>query len=164
MFNKYDVHNLLHLRFNQIDNQYLNSAKMALSYWLSCNYDTIKFIMDTKITLVVGASENQDRYSNRAVKLLRRYKHSVQAYGLKVGRIDDVEIITSFPDSQIHTVTMYVGPRNQPALYDDILKLNPSRVIFNPGTENDEFENMLKSKGIQVVENCTLVMLNSGIY
>lgn len=120
--------------------------------------------MDTKITLVVGASENQDRYSNRAVKLLKRYNHSVLAYGLKVGKIDDVEIDNRFPESQIHTVTMYVGPRNQAVLYEPILKLNPSRVIFNPGTENHEFEEMLKSKGIDVVENCTLVMLNSGIF
>lgn len=120
--------------------------------------------MDTKNTLVIGASENENRYSNRAVKLLQKYNHKVFAYGIKSGKIGDIEIFTIFPTEEIHTVTMYVGPRNQPDLYDMILKLNPSRVIFNPGTENDEFENMLKSKGIEVVENCTLVMLNSGVY
>ncbi len=118
--------------------------------------------MDNKITLVIGASENRDRYSNRAVRLLRRYKHDVMAFGLRAGRIGDVEIKTEFPRDKIHTVTLYVGPGNQPGLYDKILKLNTKRIIFNPGTENEEFKNMLIVNGVEVVENCTLVMLNSG--
>jgi len=57
-----------------------------------------------------------------------------------------------------------VGLKNQAALYDNILNINPKRVVFNPGTENAEFEEMLRSKGVEVVENCTLVMLNYGIF
>lgn len=121
--------------------------------------------METKTTLVVGASENRERYSNRAVKLLRKHNHNVIAYGLKNGKIDDVEINVNFPQSEeINTVTMYVGPRNQVALYDKIINLTPKRVIFNPGAENQEFARILKSKGVIVIENCTLVMLNTGIY
>jgi predicted CoA-binding protein len=120
--------------------------------------------MNNKISLVVGASENENRYSNRAVKLLGRYNHEVRAYGLRSGNIDGVEIATDFPQESIDTVTMYVGPNNQSSLYDSIINLKPRRVIFNPGTENEVFKRMLLSNGIDVVENCTLVMLNSGIF
>jgi predicted CoA-binding protein len=48
--------------------------------------------MNNKRTLVVGASENEERYSNKAVKLLRAYNHDVVALGVKSGHIDTVQI------------------------------------------------------------------------
>ena len=61
--------------------------------------------------------------------------------------------------ADIHTVTLYVGPANQPQYYDYILRINPQRVIFNPGTENTEFMTILQDKGIETEEACTLVLL-----
>ena len=59
---------------------------------------------------------------------------------------------------------MYIGPQHQPAYYDYILELNPKRIVFNPGTENPEFETLAQSKGIAVEEACTLVLLSTGQY
>ena len=121
--------------------------------------------MDKKYTLVVGASDKNMRYSNMAVKLLTDYEHPVYAFGLRKGMINDIEIQTEWPELEsFNTVTMYVGPQHQAAYYDRILALSPQRVIFNPGTENNELSEMLKEKGIEVVENCTLVMLNGGLF
>jgi predicted CoA-binding protein len=64
--------------------------------------------------------------------------------------------------ANIDTVTMYVGAKNQPQFYDYIINLQPRRVIFNPGSENDEFEKMLQQKNIEVEEACTLVLLSTG--
>ena len=41
-------------------------------------------------TLVIGASENPERYSNMAMKLLRKNEHSVVAIGNKSGMVGDV--------------------------------------------------------------------------
>ncbi len=121
--------------------------------------------MEEYNTLVVGASENELRYSNRAIKLLRRYDKKVYAFGLREGKVLDVDINVEWPyDKDIHTVTLYIGPKHQSSIYDKVVAINPKRVIFNPGTENSEFENILKEKSIEVIENCTLVMLNSGLY
>ena len=121
--------------------------------------------MDKKYTLVVGASEKSMRYSNMAVKLLTDFEHSVYAYGLRKGMINDVEINTEWPKTEnFNTITMYIGPQNQTVYYDKIIALNPQRVIFNPGTENDELAEKLREKGVEVVENCTLVMLNTGVF
>ncbi|HEY8400403.1 MAG TPA: CoA-binding protein, partial [Cytophagaceae bacterium] len=62
------------------------------------------------------------------------------------------------------TIALYVGPRNQPPLYDYILRLKPKRIIFNPGTENDELIALAKENNIQAIEGCTLVMLSVGTY
>ncbi len=118
-----------------------------------------------KKTLVIGASLKPERYSNKAIRLLRRFNHPVEAIGLKNGKVADVELKTGFPDlKSIHTVTLYLGPARQDVYYDYLKKLQPERVIFNPGTENNEFIEILRKQGIETVENCTLVMLNSGLY
>jgi predicted CoA-binding protein len=118
-----------------------------------------------KKTVVIGASQNPERYSNRAVRKLKSYGHEVVAVGLREGQIDGVKIHADKPEEQdVDTVTMYVGPANQPPLYDYILSLKPKRIIFNPGAENNELEKKAEEKGIEVVEACTLVMLSIGNY
>ena len=121
--------------------------------------------MEKKKTLVIGASTNPERFSYKAIKLLRKYEHPVVAVGIKEGEIDEISILKNKPTNiDIDTVTMYVGPKNQPEYYQYILDLKPKRIIFNPGTENEVFEKMAKDIGIEVVEDCTLVMLNGGIF
>ncbi|SHE99668.1 hypothetical protein SAMN05444274_103200 [Mariniphaga anaerophila] len=118
---------------------------------------------NNKRTLVIGASTNPERYSNKAIQMLREYNHDVVALAKRTGNVDDVTIQTDFPDeARIHTVTLYIGATRQPEYYEHILKLNPQRVIFNPGTENSEFKKMLESKSIETVEGCTLVMLRTN--
>lgn len=118
-----------------------------------------------KHTVVLGATENPDRYANIAIKRLLKYGHPVSAVGLKQGQVEDVKIQTGEPElNEVDTVTLYIGPKNQPPLYDYILKLKPRRVIFNPGTENYELEKLLDQNGIEPVEACTLVMLSTGEY
>ncbi len=117
----------------------------------------------TKSTLVIGASLKDSRYSNICVKTLVSGQFPVTAIGLREGYIDEIPIQTGFPELQdIDTVTLYLGPHNQEPWYNYILKLNPKRVVFNPGTENDEFEDMLSNAGIEVVEDCTIMMVQGG--
>jgi predicted CoA-binding protein len=118
-----------------------------------------------KTTLVIGASENTERYSNRAVKQLKKHNILVAAIGLKAGEIDGVKIQTGFPKIEnVDTVTLYVGPQHQAQYYEYILSLKPERVIFNPGTENPKFEEKIKKAGIEILEACTLVLLSTGGY
>ncbi len=121
--------------------------------------------MEKKKTLVIGASENPDRYSHLAVQKLMAHQHPVVAIGLRKGCIGNTLIETekmAFKD--IDTVTLYINPLRQPAYYDYILSLNPRRIIFNPGAENEEFYALAKEKGIMPQEACTLVLLSTGQY
>lgn len=119
----------------------------------------------TKSTLVIGASLKESRYSNQCVKTLVSAHLPVTAAGLREGKIDGIPVQSGFPElHDIHTITLYLGPQNQESWYDYILKLNPKRVVFNPGTENPEFEDMLAENGIEVVEDCTIMMVQGGRY
>lgn len=118
-----------------------------------------------KKTVVLGASEKSDRYSNMAVKKLAANNHSVIAIGNKEGFINDIKIIKDNPSvKDVDTVTLYLNPINQKPYYDYILQLNPKRIIFNPGTENEELEKLAAAKGIKTMEACTLVLLSTNQY
>jgi len=115
--------------------------------------------------VVIGASENPERYSNKAVKKLTAFGHPVVAVGLRKGNIDNVEIHDDRPiEKEVDTVTLYVGPQNQQAWKDYIFSLHPKRIIFNPGTENHSFQQEASALGIETIEACTLVMLSLDNY
>ncbi|GAA4356874.1 CoA-binding protein [Hymenobacter saemangeumensis] len=118
-----------------------------------------------KKTLVLGASDNPSRYSFRAVHMLKNHGHEVVPVGIRKGQVAGLDIHTDRPEaSDVDTVTLYVGPQNQPTWYDYILGLKPRRIIFNPGTENPELERRAQAQGIRTEEACTLVMLSVGNY
>lgn len=118
-----------------------------------------------KKTLILGASTNPARYSYLVANKLARKGYPIVNVGRKVGSVAGAEIE---PAENIHqdidTITLYVGPQNQAPYYDYILKTNPKRIIFNPGAENAELAEKARAQGIEVVEACTLVMLNTGQY
>jgi predicted CoA-binding protein len=116
-------------------------------------------------TLVLGASTHGWRYSNKAIRLLRYYKHEVVAVGRDEGAVEGVEILHEMPASEkIDTVTMYLSPVHQKEYYDKLIALKPRRIIFNPGAENPELERLANENGIRTEDACTLVLLNSGQY
>lgn len=118
-----------------------------------------------KKTVVLGASQNGDRYSNMAVKKLTAHNHPVTAIGNKEGSINDIKIIKDNPALEaVDTVTLYLNPQNQKPYYDYILSLNPKRIIFNPGTENEELQQLATAKGINTMDACTLVLLSTNQY
>ncbi len=118
-----------------------------------------------KRTLVVGASEKPHRYSNKAIRKLLRYGHEVVPLASRPGQVHGVPFITGNPPVEgIHTITLYVGPARLTEMHDYLLSLNPKRIIFNPGTENELFRQRAEKQGIETVENCTLVMLETGVF
>ena len=118
-----------------------------------------------KKTFVIGASLKPERYSNIAINRLVSYNHEVVAFGLREGTVASIEINTNLmPYKDVHTVTLYLNPERQKAFYDYIISLQPERVIFNPGTENLEFQNLLKQNNIFFEEACTLVLLGTNQY
>lgn len=120
-----------------------------------------------KKTVIIGASPNPSRYAFMAAERLDGYGHEFVPVGIKKGEVFGEEILNlrEMPSiNDVDTVTLYIGPQNQPEWYDYILSLKPNRIIFNPGSENCELKLLAEKKGIEVVEGCTLVMLGVGNY
>lgn len=117
------------------------------------------------MTLVLGASENPERYSYKAARMLQQAGHPVYLVGRKPGHIGNDPIVSDFPQpASVDTLTLYIGPAGQPAFYEAVERLAPRRIIFNPGTENPAWEETLRKSGVEVERACTLVMLSTGQY
>ncbi|UPK69415.1 CoA-binding protein [Chitinophaga filiformis] len=120
---------------------------------------------DKKLTVVLGASPNPTRYSYLAVSRLAAKGHPVLAIGKKEAQIGDIPVTKEHPvPADVDTVTLYMNPVLQREYYDYILQLHPKRIIFNPGTENEELATLAENKGIETMEACTLVLLSTGQY
>lgn len=118
-----------------------------------------------KTTLVIGVSNNPSRYAYLAFNKLTNSGFNAIAVGKRDLEINGHPIHREIDFNwNIHTVTLYVNPVLQQNYYDSILKLKPSRVIFNPGTENPEFAKVLLENEIEAIEACTLVMLTTRQY
>jgi predicted CoA-binding protein len=118
-----------------------------------------------KTTLVLGASLNKLKYSYLAIIKLLHFGNQVIAIGNVKGEVNGVEIISEKKKFlNIHTVTLYLNPKIQLEYYDYIISLRPKRVIFNPGTENPEFYQVLKDNKIDFEVACTLTLLATNQY
>lgn len=119
--------------------------------------------MESKKTLILGASTNPSRYSFKAANRLINAGHEVVLVGNKIGAVAGKEIQQSTEGIEnIDTVTLYLNPVNQKPYEEFILDLKPNRVIFNPGAENPRLMKKLLNQHIDGFEACTLVMLSTG--
>ena len=118
-----------------------------------------------KKTVIIGATNNPARYAYLAAEMLDQYKHEFVPVGIRKGEVlgrTILDINKKPVIADVDTVTLYIGPQHQPEWYDYILSLRPKRIIFNPGTENAQFEQLVEQSGSEAIEACTLVMLRSG--
>ena len=113
---------------------------------------------------VLGASANPERYSNKAVRRLKEAGHRVIPVNPALSEIEGLAVAKSLGaiEDPVDTLTLYVGPERLAAMTEDIVRLAPKRVIFNPGTESPELAAALNGAGIPHIEACTLVMLQTG--
>ena len=122
-------------------------------------------MIKNKKTLVLGATTKPDRYAFKAISMLVDKGHSVLALGQNAGEVAGIKIQTkAIPLKNIDTVTLYLNPTRQRDYYNYIVEAKPKRVVFNPGTENPEFYQLLKLNDIKVEVACTLVLLSTNQY
>ncbi|WP_196137623.1 CoA-binding protein [Aliikangiella sp. G2MR2-5] len=119
-----------------------------------------------KTTLIYGASATPSRYANIAQHRLIEQGHKVILVNPRGGVIDGIQCLTdpgkvSIP---VDTVTVYVRPEILDANIEAIASLKPRRIILNPGTESRIATDYFSTKGIEVINACTLVLLTLGTY
>jgi len=116
-------------------------------------------------TLVIGASINPERYAHKAIHLLLKHEIEVVPMGIRPGLVANLSIVSPFiAQVNIHTITLFIDASKQEPYFDFILKINPKRVLFNPGTENPKLVKLLNEKGIIWENACTLVLLSTNQY
>jgi predicted CoA-binding protein len=113
---------------------------------------------------VLGASPNPERYSNKAMRMLKKHGHEAVPVTPGHKEVEGTTAVASLAalPAPVDTVTVYVGPAHIGPLIDGIVAAKPRRVIMNPGAESPELAKRAQAAGIEVVEACTLVLLSTG--
>lgn len=113
---------------------------------------------------VIGASEDPAKYAYLAVERFaaRGYKvWPVHPSGRPVAGHACVTGLGQLP-GRPDVVTMYVNARIGAGLAADIAKTKPRLVILNPGADGEPVASALRSRGLHVIEACSLVLLAQG--
>ena len=113
---------------------------------------------------VLGASPKPDRYAYRAMEMLRQYGHRAIPVNPAFKEVLGETCYRGIAEAPqpIDTVTLYLGKQRSDPLVAEILEAKPRRIIMNPGAENEDLAEKARVAGIEVVEGCTLVMLQTG--
>jgi predicted CoA-binding protein len=114
--------------------------------------------------VVLGASPKPARYSNMAQRMLMEQGYRVIPVHPKIKEIEGIAVTHNLRavKGTTHTLTLYVGADRSYSMIDDIIRLNPRRVIFNPGSESADLEQRLREHRVPTVHGCTLVMLRTN--
>ena len=120
----------------------------------------------SQVVGIIGASDNPDRYAFLAAESLKCKGFEILLINPSKKNILGKPCYTSLLEAPLRaeTVTVYVNSERFKGHLKSIIELKPSRIIFNPGTESPECYSTLRENGIQVVEGCTLVMLDSNTF
>jgi predicted CoA-binding protein len=120
--------------------------------------------MQSETVAILGASPKPDRYAYKAFRMLSDYGHKPVPINPAFDDILGQKCYPKIADAPkpIDTITMYLGAARSNPLIDEIVAAKPRRIIMNPGAENTELATRAEDAGIEVVEGCTLVMLQTG--
>ncbi len=113
---------------------------------------------------VIGASNKPERYSYKAVRMLRQKGHTPYPVHPALAEVDGLPAFPSLSaiTAPVDTITVYISPQNQQVIADELLNSAARRIIFNPGAENPALAERLRQRGKEVIEACTLVLLTTG--
>nr|WP_315199170.1 CoA-binding protein [uncultured Flavobacterium sp.] len=121
--------------------------------------------MKNKKTLIIGATTKPEKPVFKAIEMLVAKGHSVLALGQNTGEVAGIKINTkAIPVKNIDTISLYINSTRQRDYYNYIVEVKPKRVLFNPGTENPEFYQLLELNNIKFEAACTLVLLTLNKY
>jgi predicted CoA-binding protein len=119
---------------------------------------------EVSTVLIIGASNNPGRYSNMAMGRLTDAGYRV----IPVNPFSEIETeeptvhSLSRVSEKIDTVAVYVRAELLAQDIEHLVRIAPSQVIFNPGTESRELSHRLAEAGIITRNACVLVLLSTG--
>ena len=108
--------------------------------------------MNNLPTAIIGASNKPDRYSYKAMIMLKTHGHDSYLVHPKLKEVNGQKVYPEIEaiKGHIDTVTLYINPELQTNIEKSLIDSKVRRVIFNPGTENEALEKKLIASGKEV--------------
>jgi predicted CoA-binding protein len=110
--------------------------------------------------VVIGASNDRDKYGNKAVRAYKRQGYEVIPVNPHEETIEGLTAyrsISDVPPGPIDRVTMYVPPEIGITLLDEIAARSPEEFFLNPGSESDQLVAAAAAHGLEPLLACSIL-------
>lgn len=111
---------------------------------------------------ILGASQNRQKYGNKSVRAHLDQGYDVYPVNPNADEVEGLKTyptLSDLPVQSLDRISVYLPPQVGLTVLEDMKKLNPKEVWFNPGSESDEILDKAQELGLNVIMACSIVDL-----
>jgi predicted CoA-binding protein len=125
----------------------------------SCEKAFATDISRMKSVAVIGASNDRNKYGNKAVRAFRARGYTVYPVNPREASVEGVAAFKSVLDVPVRPemVSVYVQPEVLLKLLPEIAAKGCDELWLNPGTESDENLAEAQRLGLDVIQACSII-------
>ena len=119
-----------------------------------------------KVVAVIGASNDRNKFGNRAVRAFRQQGYTVIPINPHENEVEGLTTYKSVLDvpGAIDMASFYVPPDIGQQVIEEVAKKGIPEVWLNPGAESDSLIRRAKSLHIDPIVACSIVAIGQNPY
>ena len=112
-----------------------------------------------KTVAVIGASNNRNKFGNKAVRAFLQQGYTVYPVNPNEGEVEGLKTFKSVSDLPVRPqmVTVYVPPQILLKLLPGIAAKGCDELWLNPGAESDAVVAEAERLGLKVIQACSII-------
>lgn len=119
-----------------------------------------------KTVAVIGASNNRQKFGNRAVRAFRRQGYTVIPINPHTADIEGLRTYASVLDvpGPIDMATIYLPPELGERVIEEVARKKIPEVWINPGAESDALLEKAKALDLKPIVACSIIGIGENPY
>jgi predicted CoA-binding protein len=120
----------------------------------------------SKVVAVIGASNNRQKFGNRAVRAFQQQGYTVIPINPHETNVEGLKTYASVLDvpGPVDMASFYVPPEIGEQVIEEIARKGITEVWLNPGAESDALVARARSLNIQPIVACSIVAIGQNPY
>jgi predicted CoA-binding protein len=112
-----------------------------------------------KTVAIIGASNDRNKYGNKAVRAFLRQGYTVYPVNLHEATIEGLKVFKSVGEvpAKLQMISVYVPPAVLLKLLPEIAAKGCDELWLNPGTESEQVLAEAERLGLNVIQACSIV-------
>ena|SRR5579884_3357088 len=119
-----------------------------------------------KTVAVIGASNNRQKFGNRAVRAFRRQGYTVIPINPNEREVEGLKTYASVLDvpGPIDMASIYVPPEAGERVIEEVARKQIAEVWINPGAESDALLEKARALNLRPILACSIVGIGENPY
>lgn len=119
-----------------------------------------------KTVAIIGASNNRDKYGNKAVRAFLQQGYQVFPINLTEKEVEGVRAYPSILEvpARPDMVSVYIPPEQLLKILPDIAVKGCGELWLNPGTESEDVLEKAEELGLKVIQACSIIGIGMSPY